>query len=151
MSSSQLQYISKYNKQNYKMYQFRIRKNESELIECLDNIPNRNRYIRDLILENLRPQVLTIKQIKERIRPIIKRHNIKDVFLFGSYARGEANRNSDVDIYCSAGDLKTLYDLTTFIEELEQALEKRVDVVTIGSDMPEFFRQQLEEDMIKIC
>ncbi len=32
----------------------------------------------------------------------------KDVYLFGSYARGEANRNSDVDIYCDNDDIKPL-------------------------------------------
>ena len=78
------------------------------------------------------------------------KHGIKDVYLFGSYARGEANRNSDVDIYCDSGDLKTLYDEVDFIEELEKSLGKKVDVVTIGSQMHDYFKKQLEEDKIKI-
>ena len=150
MSSNQLNYIAKYNKENYKMYQFRVKRSENELIERLDNIPNRNSYLTNLVLEDIRPSVLTIKQIKERIKPIMVRHGIKNVYLFGSYARGEANSNSDVDIYCDSGDVDTLFKAVAFNDELEKALGKKVDVVTIGSRMHDYFKKQLEEDMIKI-
>ena len=133
------------------MYQFRIRKDDEKLIEKLDHIKNRNGYIRDLILEDIDPEILTIKEIKRRIKPVMEKHGIDEVYLFGSYARGEANRNSDVDIYCSNGDIETLYHVVEFNEELEKALGKKVDVVTIGSQMHDFFRQQLEEDKIRIC
>lgn len=68
-----------------------------------------------------------------------------------SNARGEANNDSDVDIYCDEGDVNTLIKSVAFDEELENALGKKVDVVKIGSDLNEYFRKQLEEDMIKIC
>ena len=151
MSQNQIKYISNYNKENYKMYPFRVKKSDIALINKLDNIANRNGYIIGLIKEDIGPNVLTIKQIKERIKPIMTKHNIKEIYLFGSYARGEANRNSDVDIYCESGDLASLYDEVNFKEELENALGKKVDVVTIGSEMHEYFRKQLEEDMIKLC
>ena len=151
MSTNKLNYISNYNKENYKMYQFRVKKNDEELIQKLDSVSNRNEYITNLILDDINPGVLTIKQIKEKIKPIMLEHGIKEVYLFGSYSRGEANRNSDVDIYCDDGDIKSLCDEVAFIEELEIALGKKVDVVTIGSSMNEYFRKQLEEDMIRIC
>lgn len=150
MSSNQLNYISKYNKENYKMYQFRVKRSDNDLVEKLDSVSNRNSYITNLILEDIKPSVLTIKQIKERIKSVIERHGIKNVYLFGSYARGEANSNSDVDIYCDSGDVDTLLKVAAFNDELEAALGKKVDVVTIGSRMHDFFRQQLEEDLIKI-
>ena len=81
----------------------------------------------------------------------MEKHGIKEVYLFGSYARGEANNNSDVDIYCERGDVDTLFKAIDFDEELEKALGKKVDVVTIGSKMHDYFKKQLEEDMIKIC
>ena len=144
-------YINQYNKDNYKMYQFRVRKSDVDLINKLDSVHNRNSYITKLIINDLKPNVLSIKQIKDRIKPIIKKHQIKDVYLFGSYSRGEANENSDVDIYCDKGDLRTLYDEVDLIDEFENALGKKVDLVTIGSSMQDFFKQQIEEDMIKIC
>ena len=52
--------------------------------------------------------ILTIKQIKTIIKPILIKHGIKNINLFGSYARGEANANSDVDIYCDRGKIKIL-------------------------------------------
>ena len=144
-------YINQYNKDNYKMYQFRVRKSDTDLINKLDNVQNRNSYITNLIINDIKPNILSIKQIKERIKPIIKKHQIKDVYLFGSYSRGEANSNSDVDIYCDKGDLRTLYDEVDLIDEFENALGKKVDLVTIGSSMQDFFKEQIEEDMIKIC
>ncbi len=151
MSHNQLNYISKYNKENYKMYPFRVKKNDIDIINKLENISNRNAYITGLIKEDIDSKVLTIKAIKEKIKPIMNKHNIKDVYLFGSYARGEANSNSDVDIYCDSGDLRSLYDEVSFKEELENALNKKVDVITIGSSMHEYFKEQLEKDLIKLC
>jgi hypothetical protein len=150
VASNKLNYIAKYNKENYKMYQFRIRKDDSEIIQKLDSVSNRNSYITELIRENISSRILTIKQIKQLIKPVIEKHKIEDVYLFGSYARGEANGNSDVDIYCSSGDVSTLIEESALIRELETALGKEVDVVTIGSKMHDYFKKQLEEDMIKI-
>ena len=133
------------------MYQFRIQKDDIELIQMLDNVTNRNSYIKNLILKDINSNILTIKQIKERIKPVLNKYQIKDIYLFGSYARGEATDNSDVDIYCDKGNLRTLYDEIDFIDELENALNKKVDLVTIGSEMQEYFKQQIEEDMIKLC
>ena len=147
---AQSNYIKKYNKDNYKMYQFRVRRSDGVLIDKLDSIDNRNSYIANLIRDDINPGVLTIKQIKQRIKPVMEKHHIDEVYLFGSYARGEATRNSDVDIYCSSGDIKTLLDETSFVEELEKALEKKVDFVTIGSTMNDFFKAQLDEDKIKL-
>ena len=151
MASNQLIYISSYNKKNYKMYQFRIKKNNTAILNKLESVINRNNYITNLIAEDINPGVLTIKEIKQRIKPVIEKHGIKDVYLFGSYARGEANRDSDVDIYCSSGDVDSLIKEIDLIHEFEEVLRKKVDVVTIGSQMHEYFRKQLEEDMIKIC
>lgn len=78
------------------------------------------------------------------------KHEVEEVYLFGSYARGEANRDSDVDLYCDKGDVETLWQLSAFCDELESALGKKVDVITIGSRVNDFFRSQLEKDMIRI-
>lgn len=132
------------------MYQFRIKKSDRDLIQKLDSIDNRSLYLKNLILEDLNPSILSIKQIKEKIRPIMEKHKVKDVYLFGSYARGEANRDSDIDIYCDSGNLSTLWELSGFKEELINVLGKDVDIVTIGSQMSEYFEEQLKTDMIKL-
>lgn len=133
------------------MYQFRVKKSDLEIIEKLDSVVNRNSYITKLVRKDISSGVLTIKQIKQLIKPVISKYQIDEVFLFGSYARGEARSDSDVDIYCSRGKIRSLYDLSDFKEDLENALGKNVDVVTIGSQMDDSFRKHLEEDKIKIC
>ena len=151
MTSNKIKYINNFNKEKYKMYQFRVKKSDKDLIDKLDSVSNRSKYITNLVLEDMNPNVLTIKQIKDLIKPIVTKHKIKDVYLFGSYSRGEANRDSDVDIYCDKGDANTLWKLSSLKSEFEDALGKSVDIVTIGSEMDDYFKQQLTEDMIKIC
>ena len=148
---NQQKYINGFNKETYKMFPFRVRKDNIEVINKLNNVPNKNKYIVSLIENNINPSVLTIKQIKTRILPVMAKHNIHEIFLFGSYARGEANNKSDVDIYCESGDIKTLIDQGFFEDELEEALGKEVDIVFIKSQMDDYFKQQMEEDLIKLC
>jgi len=143
-------YTNSFNKKNYKMYPFRVRKDDQELIMKLENIPNRNKYISSLIRNDLHPDVLTIKQIRTRIKPVMDKHGIKEVYLFGSYARGEAKPSSDVDIYCEDGDIRTFADQDDFEEELKGALGKDVDIVFMSVKLGAFFKSQLMEDRIKI-
>lgn len=95
-------------------------------------------------------KILNLKQIKQKIVPILNEHNIKEIYLFGSYARGEANENSDIDIYCEKGDIKTLIDQVSLEDELKEKLEKDVDIVFTTSTMNDYFRACIMKDMIKL-
>lgn len=151
MSFNQVEYISKFNKNNYKMYQFRVKKIDKELIDYLDKKENRNNYILSLINEDINKKVYTLKEIKRIIKPILNKYGISDIYLFGSYARGEAKSNSDIDIYCDKGNIKTLIDQGELEEELESALNKEVDIIFTTSILDEYFKEQIKEDMIKLC
>ena len=151
MSFNQQEYISKFNKDKYKMYQFRIKKSEENLISLLDNINNRNNYIVSLIDKDINNEIYTLKQLKLILKPILNKYGITDINLFGSYARGEANKDSDIDIYCNKGNIKTLIDQQRLIEELEMALNKKVDIIFSSSQMDELFKKNIMEDMIKLC
>ena len=147
MKFNQKEYINNYNKENYKMYQFRIRK-DSDIVDYLDNIENKNKYLVDLI--NKDKNVLTLYKIKKIIKPILNKYGINNINLFGSYARGEANINSDVDIYCDKGRIKNLIEQGKLEDELEKALNKKVDVIFSSSKMDPFFKEQIMEDMITL-
>lgn len=41
---------------------------------------------------------LTIPQIQKRLRLVFQRHGIEKAILFGSYARGEPSKHSDIDL-----------------------------------------------------
>lgn len=143
-------YISKYNKDNYKMYQFRVRKDD-KIIEYLDNITRRNSYLVSLIKEDAFPNVLKLKDIKRILKKILNEFGITEIYLFGSYARGEANANSDVDVLCDKGNIKTLIDQGILEDRLEAELGKKVDLVFLSSKMNDYFKSQIEEDLIKLC
>ena len=150
MSFDQNSYIAKYNKENYKMYQFRVKKSNAHIISKLDSVSNKNEYINELISRDS-GGVLTIKQIKDIIKPILHKYGIDEVYLFGSYSRGEATCKSDVDIYCEKGNVRTLIQQGFLEEELEKALGKDIDIVFTTSQMNDYFRKQLEGDLIKLC
>ena len=76
MAFNQQKYIDNYNRHNYKMYQFRIRKSDESLIEYLDNLNNKNSYIVSLIEKDIHHSIYTIKQIKDIIIPILKKYGI---------------------------------------------------------------------------
>ena len=151
MPFNQKEYVGKYNKQNYKMFPFRVRKDDVSVLNKLASVPNMNKYIYSLIDNDINPGVLTIKQIKDKILPILAKHNIHEVYLFGSYARGEAKNDSDVDIYCEAGDIKTFIDQGFLEEELEESLDKKVDLLFIGTRLNDYFKKQMEGDKIRLC
>ena len=153
MAYNQKEYTKKYQKENYKMYQFRVKKSDEELIKTLDELSNRNSYIVSLLKNNLEgyKKIYTISQIKKIILPILSKYGIKDVYLFGSYARGEANENSDVDIFCDQGNIKSLFVQAEMEDLLREKLKKDVDVVYIGSSMDETFEKTIKEDLIKLC
>ena len=65
----------------------------------------------------------TINEIKNKTNPIAKAYGIGRMSLFGSYARGEATDDSDVDLYIQRGRLKSLLQYFAFIDELEKTLE----------------------------
>ena len=80
---------------------------------------------------------MNINDIKNKINPILKRNDVKRAAVFGSAARGEAKKNSDVDILIKfKKDNKTLFDLVGLKIELEEKLNKKVDVLTYDSIHP---------------
>ena len=73
----------------------------------------------------------TIDEIKRRITPVAEKYGLAAVYLFGSYARGEASAESDIDL---------LVDLTgssvrglvfgSLYQELQEALGTKIDLIT---------------------
>lgn len=78
--------------------------------------------------------IYDINEIKRRITPVFKKYDVKAAFLFGSYARGTATNNSDIDIRVdTTGSSKLLgiFAESELLIDLENALEKKVDMITM--------------------
>lgn len=96
--------------------------------------------------------VLDIVFIKKCLDEIIQKNgkgDIKKVYLFGSYSRGKARNDSDVDLRIEAGDKLSLIDLSIIQDELKEKLGKNVDVVSQDPDKldPVFYEQIKKEEI----
>ena len=78
----------------------------------------------------------TIKRNREEILRIIARHGARNVRVFGSIARGEDRTDSDVDLLVEMQDDRSLLDLVALEQDLEELLQRKVDVLTDESIHP---------------
>jgi len=103
--------------------------------------------------------VYSIEQIRDIVAPIAEKHSLKAVYLFGSYARGAATEHSDIDLIIdtSGTEIKSLLGLAAVYCDLEEALAKPVDLITVSSleqrsQMPSDvrFRSNIENERVNI-
>ena len=81
--------------------------------------------------------IYTMDEIKKRVFPVIQKYNIPAMYLFGSYARGEATEESDLDFLVdTAGtNLTSLLSLGALYCDLEEVFQKSIDLITVRSVM----------------
>ena len=81
--------------------------------------------------------IYTLEEIRNRTLPIIQKYRIPAMYIFGSYARGQATEDSDLDflVDTTGTDLTSLLRLGALYCDLENAFEKRVDLITVRSIM----------------
>ena len=75
---------------------------------------------------------MTLDDVRRRRSEILRaaaRHGARDVRLFGSVVRGEAGEESDVDLLVRMEQGRSLLDRIELIQELEDMLHCKVDVV----------------------
>lgn len=77
--------------------------------------------------------IYTVDEIKTKVIPIAMEYGVNSMSLFGSYARGDATEDSDIDFLIDRGEIKGLIDNIDFIHDLKMVLGCDVDVVTTGS------------------
>jgi predicted nucleotidyltransferase len=79
--------------------------------------------------------IYTIEQLKELVEPIARRNKLKSLWVFGSYARGEATEESDIDILIDYTDsnIKGLLSLSDLFDQFEEVLKKKVDIISTNS------------------
>jgi uncharacterized protein len=88
------------------------------------------------------------EQVKHVIVDILKKSGVKKASLFGSVARGEATQKSDVDILIEFKGKKSLFDLVHLKMNLEDALGKKVDLLTYNSLHPLLKKKILDEQEV---
>jgi predicted nucleotidyltransferase len=99
--------------------------------------------------------VYTIDEIKERIRPVAEKYNLPAVYLFGSYARGEADESSDIDLMIDRTGTAVvgMFKLGGVFGELRDSLETEIDMITTDvfeDDNDKRFQYNVQKDMVCI-
>ncbi len=84
-------------------------------------------------------------QYRDRILAIASHYGVKNVRVFGSYARGDQTENSDIDFLFTRLPGTDLMDLGGLYTDLESLLPAPIDVVTEGGLYPEMKDRILSE------
>ena len=71
-----------------------------------------------------------LRSKREEILRLASRHGARNVRVFGSVARGEADERSDVDLLVDLEPGRSLLDLGGLLMDLRDLLRRNVDVVT---------------------
>jgi predicted nucleotidyltransferase len=88
-----------------------------------------------------------MQALGEKIIDILRRNDVKRASFFGSIVRGEMTEGSDVDILVEFDGRKSLLDLAHLKNELEDTINRRVDVLTYKSLHPRLKDKILAEQV----
>ena len=86
--------------------------------------------------------VYTMDELMKKVKPIAEKHELNTVYIFGSYARNEADENSDVDIMINreGSKIRSLWDMGGLYNDIKEELEKEFDLIT---------EESLQQDDVK--
>lgn len=94
-------------------------------------------------------KIYSIKEIQSRVSPIAVRYGVERVYLFGSYAKGCATAESDIDLRIDKGALRGLFALSGMRLDICDALSKEVDLLTTNS-LDDDFRSRIRKNEVLI-
>lgn len=94
--------------------------------------------LQDAQIAAAKAHVYSLDEIRKIAVPICVRYKVDSMRLFGSYARGEATKESDLDFVIGRGEITSLMQLGGLQAALEDAFRKKVDLLTDDSLEPSF-------------
>jgi predicted nucleotidyltransferase len=71
-----------------------------------------------------------VQDKREQILALAAKHGASNIRVFGSVANGTANQNSDIDFLVDLEKGRSLFDLGGLLMDLQQLLNRSVDVLT---------------------
>ena len=92
---------------------------------------------------------LELEEIKRKLIPILRKNKVTKAGIFGSYARGEQSRKSDVDILIEINDSVGLIEFIKLKMAIQELLRKKVDLVEYSTIRPEI-RENIIRNEISI-
>lgn len=90
-----------------------------------------------------------INYLKEHYQEFHDKYSVEQIGLFGSYARDEATKDSDVDI-CIKTDNTDLFALVHLKEDLEDLFHTDVDIVRVRDKMNPYLKKRIDKEAIYV-
>jgi len=88
-----------------------------------------------------------LQKIAKIAVPILKKNGVVKAGIFGSYARGEAKKRSDIDFLVKIKGKKSLLDVVGIQLDLQKKLHKKVDLVEYEEIHPGLKKKILSEEV----
>ena len=93
-------------------------------------------------------KIYSLDEIKDIAAPIAKKYGVADMYLFGSYARGEATATRDLDFRIERGRIRSLFELSAMYNALSEGFQKDLDLLTSQNIEPEFLAAIRPEEVL---
>lgn len=90
-----------------------------------------------------------LETLKRIAIPILKANGVKKAAVFGSFARGNANENSDVDLLVKYEEGTSLFDVVDLKNQLEAALGREVDLVSYDF-IDKYIKERVLREMVPL-
>ena len=89
----------------------------------------------------------TVDEIKKIVAALAAKYGADRIYLFGSYARGDADKNSDIDLRIDKGAIRGL-QMGGLAADLEDVLGIPVDLVPTGSLDSKFLNSISDDEVL---
>jgi predicted nucleotidyltransferase len=89
--------------------------------------------------------------VVDKLKAFFPTYPIEKAWVFGSYARGEETKKSDLDILVRFNENAkiSLFDYVRIMDKIEKILHKKIDLVSEGGVMA-FAKESIDNDKILI-
>ena len=95
-------------------------------------------------------KVYSIDEIRRMVTPLLEKYDMASAYLFGSYARGAADADSDIDVLLVGNEGFRALDVFGVAEDLHRQSGKRVDVYEISELDDGPFRDAVLEEAVAL-
>ena len=125
----------------------------ADIIDLLDNATEEMlekilAAAKEIVRSGKGDKVYTIDEIRTKAVPIAKKYGVKRLSLFGSYARGEADAQSDLDFLYDDITCDVMFAYFGFVQDLEDEFGCHVDAVSMDIRDKKFLAEVQRDEVI---
>lgn len=95
-------------------------------------------------------KVFSVDEIRQMVLPLLEKYGLRGARLFGSYARGEADAASDIDLLIDGGEFFRRLNVYALAEELRERANKNVDAFELSELSSGSFRDTVLGEAIAL-